>query len=610
MKKTIFLKVAFAAAVLSLSACSNDEVLMQEDEIKLTSEISESRVTNQNLQSTQIVAGQQIGVFIEGAKSSHNNVKWVAGANGVLTTDNPAYWGSGNATITAYHPYNAGSDGSSYTFTVKTDQSTDGNYLNSDLLWITTTTAKTDKPVSLTFGHMLSKINVSLTSDNIADLSGATISICGTSTSGLFNPLTSDLSNVSDEADIVAATIASNAYTASAIILPQQVKSGTKFIKVSHNNKTYYYSLSEDKNFQRGNSYNFNLKITAAGLVALSSNITDWNSETITGEMVEDSGNNDVVAGMIVIRNQGLSDALYKLYSDQYNITINTDGYAVMLESEVLGITELNLDNYEQNYQGAITTLEGIQYFKNLQYLDCRNSWLTECDLSQNTKLQAFAVHSAHSLRSLDFSNNPDIRALYLNYNHGLSSLNLTGCTKLAALQIFDTALTSLEIPNKAGLNNLLYGGSSLRFDLNDFPYLRELGCENMELTNLDFIPASMKNRLTFLSLERNSLQTLDLSEYPNLNILKCSSNQLESLDLGRIPYVEEIECMDNVIESLSIYTLTKLKSIACGNQKNNMTLNLLMTQQQKENWNSLNRWGNERVELSLVAGGGYVEAE
>lgn len=600
MKKTKFFKVALAAAVLSLSACNNEEVLTQESEIQLTSEITDSRVVSQNLQSTQIVTGQQVGVFIDGAKSTHNNVKWVAGANGVLTTATPAYWGNGNVTITAYHPYNASCDGSPYTFSIKTDQSSDANYLNSDLLWATTTAAKTNNPVSLTFGHVLSKITVSLTSDNIADLSGATVSICGTKTSGLFNPMSSDLSNLSSEAEIVAGVTASNAYTASAIILPQQVNSGTKFVKVSHNNKTYHYALSENKNFQRGNSYNFNLKVTAAGLVALSSSITDWNCETISGEMVEDSDNNDVVAGMVVIRNQGLSDALYKLYGDQYSITINADGYAEMLESEVLNITELNLDAYEQDFQGVITTLEGIQYFKNLQYLACRNSELTICDLSQNTKLQTFAAQS-EKLTSLDFSNNPDIFALYLNYNHLLSSLNLTGCTKLFALQIFDSNLTSLEIPNKDGLYNLLYGGSPLRFDLYEFSKLGELGCENMELTNLDFIPQAMKNRLTFLSCERNSLQSIDLSEYPNLNYFKCASNQLTTLNLSYLPNVKEIHCYDNYISSLDITGLNRLEQIVCGQQKNNITLELSLTQQQKDNWNSLNQWGNENVELCLT---------
>ena len=600
MKKTNLLKATLAAAVLSLSACNNEEVLTQEGEIQLTSKIAESRVTDSNLQSTQIVTGQQVGVFMDGAKNPHSNVKWVAGANGVLTTATPAYWGNGNVTITAYHPYNAGCNGSPYTFSVKTDQSSAANYLNSDLLWTTTTAAKTNNPVSLTFGHVLSKITVSLTSDNIADLSGATVSICGTKNYGLFNPMSSDLSNLSSEAEIVAGVTVSNAYTASAIILPQQVNSGTKFVKVSHNNKTYHYALSENKNFQRGNSYNFNLKVTAAGLVALSSSITDWNCETISGEMVEDSDNNDVVAGMVVIRNQGLSDALYKLYGDQYSITINADGYAEMLESEVLNITELNLDAYEQDFQGVITTLEGIQYFKNLQDLACRNSELTICDLSQNTKLQTFAAQS-EKLTSLDFSNNPDIFALYLNYNHLLSSLNLTGCTKLFALQIFDSNLTSLEIPNKDGLYNLLYGGSPLRFDLYEFSNLGELGCENMELTNLDFIPQAMKNRLTFLSCERNSLQSIDLSEYPNLNYFKCASNQLTTLNLSYLPNVKEIHCYDNYISSLDITGLNRLEQIVCGQQKNNITLELSLTQQQKDNWNSLNQWGNENVELCLT---------
>ena len=85
MKKTKLF--GWALMVLaSFSACTNDaeEVLAQESEIKLTSEITPSRVTNQELQSTQIEEGQKVGVIIENAKRPHTNVMWSVGKNGAL----------------------------------------------------------------------------------------------------------------------------------------------------------------------------------------------------------------------------------------------------------------------------------------------------------------------------------------------------------------------------------------------------------------------------------------------------------------------------------------------------------------------------------------------
>jgi hypothetical protein len=221
MKKTkLFGWVLMALA--SFSACTNDaeEVLAQESEIKLTSEITPSRVTNQELQSTQIVPGQKVGVTITGAKSEHKNVAWTAGENGVLTnTEDAVYYGDGTATITAYHPFNDDWDeNTSYAFSVSTNQSVDANYLNSDLLWATETSSKTESAIPLVFKHKLAKINVTLTSEDIADLSNATISICGTNITTNFNPADGTLSaTTANVVEIKAGVTTTSAYTSSAV---------------------------------------------------------------------------------------------------------------------------------------------------------------------------------------------------------------------------------------------------------------------------------------------------------------------------------------------------------------------------------------------------------
>ena len=165
MKKTKLFGLALIAAMTSFSACTNDaeEVLTQENEIKLTSEITPSRAAS-NLQSTQIVAGQEVGVTITGIKEGqeHNNIAWSVGDNGALTnTGDAVYYGDGTATITAYHPFNDDWDESTtYAFSVSTDQSTNAEYLASDLLWATASSEKTETAIPLTFSHKLAKINV------------------------------------------------------------------------------------------------------------------------------------------------------------------------------------------------------------------------------------------------------------------------------------------------------------------------------------------------------------------------------------------------------------------------------------------------------------------
>ena len=243
----------------SFSACTgeNEEVFGQDTEIRLTSEITPSRVTSLDYQSTQIVAEQQVGVTITNAKAAHNNVAWTAGADGALTnTGSPLYYTNKTAIITAYHPYNNDwKAASSYLFSVNTDQSIEANYRNSDLLWATASSNKTANAVPLTFTHKLAKINVTLQSTDISNLNGATISICGTNIATNFNPSTGDLSAATANVqEIKAGVTTTAAKTASAIIVPQTVAAGTPFIKVTLGEKIFYHKLSVEKTFASGKS--------------------------------------------------------------------------------------------------------------------------------------------------------------------------------------------------------------------------------------------------------------------------------------------------------------------------------------------------------------------
>lgn len=279
--------MAIVAMISSFFACSNDvDALLHENEIKLTSEIIPSRVASLNYQSTQIVSGQKVGVTITGAKSEHANQAWTAGSNGELTNSTPLYWGDSDVTIYAYHPYNGGLSGDSYTFSIQANQYNESDYLKSDLLWVTRTASKSVNPVPLTFSHMLSKINVTLTSDDIADLSGATITICGVKSSATFHTKTGELSSISGETDVVAGIVGASSYTAAAIILPQTVAAGAKFIKVAHGGKTYFYTLPSDKTFAKGHSYSYSLKVSSNKLIHVSGTITDWNNEDLQGSAI------------------------------------------------------------------------------------------------------------------------------------------------------------------------------------------------------------------------------------------------------------------------------------------------------------------------------------
>lgn len=286
--------------MMCFSACSNEaeEILTQESEIKLTSEITPSRAAS-DLQSTQIVAGQQVGVTITGAKSEHNNVAWTAQADGTLiNTGDAIYYGNGTATIIAYHPYDLSLQGNYNEIEVKQDQSTDAGYLASDFLFTKKeNVSKTDDEVALTFTHKLAKINVTLTKgDGISDLAGAVIKICGTKIYAGFNQsneaiIPGGVNYVGRENtfNITAGTTTSANYTVSAIIIPQDVAAGTKFIKVELNGKNYYYTLPQLTTFESGKSYSYTLKVSnGTELNNIMQSIAPWDNTDIPESTVED----------------------------------------------------------------------------------------------------------------------------------------------------------------------------------------------------------------------------------------------------------------------------------------------------------------------------------
>ena len=358
MKKFNLLGLSLVTTIASFTACTNDteEILTQECEIRLTSEITPSRVANTDLQSTQIVSGRQVGVTINNAQTPHNNVAWTVGNTGQLTnTGDAIYYGDGAATITAYHPFNSTWKSTSHEFSVSTDQTEAAEYLNSDLLWATDSSLKTESAIKLEFAHKLAKINVTIVPENNGDdLNGATISICNTKISTTFNPSTGDITEAAGEPqEIIASVTANNVYTASAIVIPQAVSG--KFIKITLGDKTYYYTLASSTTLAAGHSYNYTLTLKGKQLINTESGIGPWgNGGDNTGDAEED------VSKLIVTLTEAGTLGNYLTDSnkdavEELKIIGNINGTDVQL---IRDITNLNNMSKPTEKTGALVKLD------------------------------------------------------------------------------------------------------------------------------------------------------------------------------------------------------------------------------------------------------------
>ncbi len=229
----------------------------------------------------------------------------------------------------------------------------------------------------------------------------------------------------------------------------------------------------------------------------------------------------------------------------------DTDGDGVLSEEECQQVRIIEI------VSGSVSSLEGVEYFPNLGYLDCRDNQLksldlssnpellqldcdrnslTELDLSNNPKLVYLAC-DGNSLTELDLSHNPKIETVYCNRN-GLTELDLSQNSELFLLYCVENSLTELNLSQKPALAYLSCAENNLTFlDLSQNPELEDLFCDGNSLTSLDL---SQNSNLEYLSCNENDLTSLDLSQNPRLDYISCSGNNLTSLDLSNNSWIGE----------------------------------------------------------------------
>lgn len=148
----------------------------------------------------------------------------------------------------------------------------------------------------------------------------------------------------------------------------------------------------------------------------------------------------------------------------------------------------------------GIKDLTGIEFFPELEDLDCSENQLTQLDVSKNPKLKRLVC-----------------------YKNKLTSLDVSGNTSLTELHCYTNQLTSLNLGENANLN--------------------KLNCVVNRLTSLDL---SGNANLTILACSSNLLTSLDVSNNPNLILLDCERNLLTSLNVSSNTAPTQVYCSGN----------------------------------------------------------------
>ncbi len=277
----------------------------------------------------------------------------------------------------------------------------------------------------------------------------------------------------------------------------------------------------------------------------------------------------------------------------------NNDGF--IQKNEVIGVKELLIA------QRKIKSLAGIEYFVNLELLDCSHNELTELDLSKNTALKEIYCYgnkidtinvsnsealekfncSNNRIRSIDVTHNPKLKYLDCSMNngsmtsdnYGIQKIDVTKNPELEVLEANYLHISNIDVTKNPKLKKLDIGLSCYtlenkfkpieEIDLSNNPELEYLNCMggNEPETGLKFLDLSHNPRLLALNTYGNPrLTKLDLSKNINLNSLNCSHNALQELDLTKCVNIESVLCEWNQLETLDLKKCTELKHLNCAN--------------------------------------------
>jgi len=187
---------------------------------------------------------------------------------------------------------------------------------------------------------------------------------------------------------------------------------------------------------------------------------------------------------------------------------VDTDGKngSVLLAS-ITNITSLDVSN------SGITSLSGIEYFPNLETINCQGNLLTSINVSSNPALK-YLDCSKNPLTTLDVSKNTQLTELYCD---GVVIIT----KKINAKTSVANQLTVLDVSKNLSLIKLSCSNNQIvSLDLSKNTLLTDVNCSNNKLTSLNLSNGN-NNKLANVNFKTNALLSCILVDdvtYANAN--------------------------------------------------------------------------------------------
>ncbi len=182
------------------------------------------------------------------------------------------------------------------------------------------------------------------------------------------------------------------------------------------------------------------------------------------------------------------------------------------------------------------------------------------------TKLTTLEMNNCRELETMDAGGCTALKGFSFGSNYKLKSLNVSGCSRLTALDCSDKKLETLNVANCPALAELYCDCNQLtRLDLTGCSALEKLECNNNQLENLD---VSGCPDLKYLYCYECPLTSLDISKNKKLIKLDCNQTRMKTLNANGCRALKELDCSFSALESLNVNGCSSLQSLSCIHNK------------------------------------------
>lgn len=255
-----------------------------------------------------------------------------------------------------------------------------------------------------------------------------------------------------------------------------------------------------------------------------------------------------------------IADKFLKTYI-MTNFDKNKDGEISKEEAEA--VTAIEMRDTE------IASIDGLEYFPNLESVDFAKHRLMKVDFSQCPSLKKLNVSQGAGLSSLvlpatleelsimqcpilkkiNFSVAPNLKNLYASSTGFAVAPDLSKNTKLETVGFSRAEFTTIDVSKNTELKSLSVGSDMFNsLDVTNNTKLTDLSVTG-KITTLDL---TKNTQLESLSIENTKIAEIDVTNCPYLRSINFNSTPIEVIDLSR----------NLLLTSASAYMASSLKTV------------------------------------------------